>query len=1356
MRLVDYRLRGLKPGFLSALVLLAPGLALAQPCGTPGREGTNGGVAITGVVNTYYPGTATANAGVTAISVGASSGSATAIAAGDLLLVIQMQDATINSGNNNNYGANAGTGRGQTALNNSGIYEYVVAQGPVTAGSVSILSGGAGGVLLNTYTNAAGAAGQGQRRFQVIRVPQYSSVTLGAGLTALLWNGSVGGVLAIDVSGTLTLGGQTASVNGQGFRGGGGRFLTGDTTGVTDTDYRSLSTDTAHGSKAEGIAGTPRWVAPNNITTTPYPAAIDTAPPAGTDGYPNGSYARGAPGNAGGGGTDDNSTVDNGQNSGGGGGGNGGIGGQGGNTWFTNQPTGGIGGASFAATATRLAMGGGGGAGSANNNNTNDFSHGGRGGGIIQLRMNAASGTGTLSASGLDAPDQQQDGGGGGGAGGSVYAVKCAAGAGDLTGITVSAQGGTGADANWTAGDFHGPGGGGAGGVRFSSSALAGGSVAGAANGVATTATAFGATAGAAGTSNTAATVSSAPGARAGCICIVSQALVSAFRAAPQADGVAVEWETASEAGTTGFYLLRYDASGGEWTRVSQSLVPAGFDSPQGATYRVLDRSAAPSEPQTYALIEVETDGHERFFGPYRVAPDSAGQATPVAAAWERSVKPVEAHAEAAAAPASPFAPGARLAANASSASSASALKLFVRERGVYAVSAPEIAARLGLVQTQVSRWIRSGRVELTSRGQAVAWRSGADGAQLVFVGEPANDVYAPENVYWLRPGRAGLAMDTRLSPAPAPDPGGSFGETLHVEQQKLAAVSIATDPASDYWFWAALIAGDPSLGTQSFALDAPGLTGAGEASLGVTLHGATDTNTKGEHRVSVRLNGVDLGSVAFEGIGTRSARFTFSAGLLQESGNSVELTDTAGPGAPYSIVFLDSFDLRYPRAYLAADGALLARGDLNPVVTIGGFASEDIALFDVTRPERPLAILGASVESSGGAFAVSFTPGRPDRTFLAVETAAARHPRVASWSRPGKSLRSESGARHVVIAPEALREPAERLASHRSSGGLDSRFVPLEQIYDEFADGLATPLAIQAFLDHASRRWQPAPAYVVLAAAGTFDYKDNLGLGGNLVPPLLVATEKGLFAADTLFALGLGRRAPVVGRVPARSASELDAYVDKLIAYEGASAGDWRSRVLLTADDDDEGGAFETESEGIAEVVPGSLSLDRVYLGQLPIATARERLLADLNSGAVLMSYVGHAGLDRLAAEGLLTNADGVALANRERLPVLAALSCVIGRFEVPGITPLASVLVENPNGGAIGVWAPSGLAHSTQTSLLGRALFEGMLQGGASTLGDAVKGAVKSFTNAGGSAAALTTYNLFGDPGLRLRTAN
>jgi uncharacterized repeat protein (TIGR01451 family) len=434
---------------------LVPGLSLpaagaAGVCATPGGSGAEG--TLTGVVNTYYPGVGIAGAGAGSLGVGSPSGAASPIASGDLLLVIQMQDADFDHTNTNSYGhggAAAVPASGDTALNSTGLYEYVRATSAVVAGAVSISGLGAGGGLLNGYRSAAATATAGRRTFQVIRVPQYTTATTSSGLTALAWNGSVGGVLALDTSGALTLGG-VVSVDGLGFRGAPG-LQRGGAPGFSNTDTVVSATANVDGNKGEGIGGTPLGTVAG-------------------DGYPGGDAARGAPGNAGGGGTDGNPNAND-QNTGGGGGGNGGAGGQGGNSWFSNLATGGYGGVGLPATSGRVFLGGGGGSGTTNNH-ASPQADGANGGGIVLIRTGSLAGSGSITANGADAYDQTlNDGGGGGGAGGTIVLTSPG---GSLTGATLSANGGKGGDAWPTqpgAASAHGPGGGGGGGWVITSSA---------------------------------------------------------------------------------------------------------------------------------------------------------------------------------------------------------------------------------------------------------------------------------------------------------------------------------------------------------------------------------------------------------------------------------------------------------------------------------------------------------------------------------------------------------------------------------------------------------------------------------------------------------------------------------------------------------------------------------------------------------------------------------------------------------------------------------------------------------------------------------------------------------------------
>jgi len=413
--------------------------------------------------NTYFAASAlTINAGSTSFAIGPAGYGTTSISPSDILLIIQMQGAQINSNNGATYGSNGAAGRGY--LNNAqllaGNMEYIVANNAVSlaGGTLSIKT-----ALTKSYKSSAFGT-DGQYTYQVIRVPVYYNLTLSSDITVPVWNGSTGGVLVLATTDFFNMNGHQINATGAGFRGGGGRKFSGSASGGVYTDYINSSIYTANASKGEGIAGTPRFL---NVNNTLFD---NTA-----EGYPSGSYDRGSPGNAGGGATDGN-PGNNSNNAGGGGGSNGGVGGGGGNSWSTNRPSGGIGAAAFAqASASRLVMGGGGGAGSTDGGTGTPgagfASSGTAGGGIVILNIGTLSGTGTINANG-DAPNTtiQNDGAGGAGAGGSVLVTSNA---GTLTGLTVHADGAKGASNTGGASPQpHGPGGGGGGGVIYSTSAL--------------------------------------------------------------------------------------------------------------------------------------------------------------------------------------------------------------------------------------------------------------------------------------------------------------------------------------------------------------------------------------------------------------------------------------------------------------------------------------------------------------------------------------------------------------------------------------------------------------------------------------------------------------------------------------------------------------------------------------------------------------------------------------------------------------------------------------------------------------------------------------------------------------------
>jgi uncharacterized repeat protein (TIGR01451 family) len=444
----------------ASIFAIEPPAALAQVCATPGKDAVG---SISGVMNTYYPGSGTTSG--TTVSIGTiRPGSGEAIAAGDLVLIIQMQDGS--TANVPNTSAPTGVGK----------YEYAKVAS-VNGSSLTLAT-----ALTHAYTQDLSS----RQTFQVIRIPQYLSATFAGGVTALPWDGTSGGVVAIDVYGDLHFNSQSIDVTGKGFRGGGSRGVAADgskevaywyqgTPVAIDRSVPTIFDGTYNGTqdfypnkrlasfKGEGTAGTPRLVY-DGITLQDN----------GVEGYPAGDLGRNAIGNAGGGGVVAGilnlpATIP-GHDAGGGGGGNIGKGGLGGDTWEPvpgRWQNGGFGGMDIAAASTQIVMGGGGGAGittnatkMANRPPADGVANGGPGGGIVFVRAGSIVGSGSISAQGLiGTKGDETDGGGGGGGGG---AVMVSAKTGTFAGLTVNASGGNGSDSTY---QQHGPGGGGGGGL---------------------------------------------------------------------------------------------------------------------------------------------------------------------------------------------------------------------------------------------------------------------------------------------------------------------------------------------------------------------------------------------------------------------------------------------------------------------------------------------------------------------------------------------------------------------------------------------------------------------------------------------------------------------------------------------------------------------------------------------------------------------------------------------------------------------------------------------------------------------------------------------------------------------------
>lgn len=361
------------------------------------------GQQISGVVNDYAEVTAVGNDFVDLVNT-------SGFQVGDKVLLMNMKGASINTGNVSTFGTISDQG-------DAGNFEFTYVLS-ISGQTINFVTD-----LCNSFT--VGTTG----RVQLIRVPVYADAVINANLSAAPWNGSTGGVLAIEATNSLTFN-SNISLNGLGFRGGQisiGQFSCSDPNWANNNG----------GEKGEGIAEAPAGQNENR-----------------------------APLANGGGGSNTG-------NPGAGGGGNGGLGGRGGNEWFgscTLNSSFGVGAYDLNYTGYKAFMGGGGGGGYQDNGL--NCTPGSNGGGVVFVTSPTIIGNGfTINATGANVVgNTDSEGAGAGGAGGCVYLLTQ-----NLnSALNIDVSGGKGGDIFSTLWQSacHGPGGGGGGGAIVLSDAL--------------------------------------------------------------------------------------------------------------------------------------------------------------------------------------------------------------------------------------------------------------------------------------------------------------------------------------------------------------------------------------------------------------------------------------------------------------------------------------------------------------------------------------------------------------------------------------------------------------------------------------------------------------------------------------------------------------------------------------------------------------------------------------------------------------------------------------------------------------------------------------------------------------------
>lgn len=1277
--------------------------------------------------------------------VGGVGGFGTALAVGDLLMIYQPQElaGTATSTNDPTFGAVTDPGQ-------AGLYEFAYVAS-VTGDSITIVTDGGGDPctgLKNSYD--AGA--------MVIRVPQLRNLTItGGSVVAPAWNGSTGGVVAMDVRPGVPQGGATLAdwvaangtvqinvdnginVTGLGFRGG----AVDNVTSGPDTYVSALCS--AGGRRGESILG---WAGDDNTGATCGNNNNSTG--SYGSGATNLAFGRGALANGGGGGGKINAA--------GGGGANGGTGtwtgvgqpqgaaslwnleddvadggfnlplacsgspcngiasspggGRGGYAWgnadrdeLTEGPgdsdwagdnrrsRGGLGGRPLARGSDRFFFGGGGGAGDRNNNQP---VQGGVGGGLVYLiAQRVFSNVSTAPSAAIRADGEiggstaglgSQDGPGGGGGGGTIV-LQLARG---LAG-RYSAEGGAGGNQTAAIVESEGGGGGGGGGViaaTFSNGTpvltVAGGSSGTSGSTSVTLFTDNGGTDGAPGE------ITSAPGAsNAVYQCMVGDggtfttpAGHAYFHGRSAGNGtLTVDFVSTYELGNVGYYL---EGERGDQVERASAMIPRT----PGEAER--SRSYSISVPDRgwdrLWLVEVDATGSTRRRGPF--IPGTAEGMRP--ANHEYDWTPANSD-------------HAQYLIDATRGGSDAAY-LEVTQAGMQRVTFEQLqAAGVDLSGAPVGELAvidRHGPVMRRVQGGPVF----GPGSAIEFYGDPQPDLYKSTHTYLVErtvdasrvlnlpvKGRAEAEGAFLSQPSPAK------AQSRHVPNGNLYDPVSPTDTP---WYMYELYADASSPDSRSMSLSAPGAVG-GAGTVHLDLSGFVDLpGTVQDHHVRVFLNNVLIADDRFDGIVGRKLEIPVSN---VQANNTVRVDLPGDTGLDFDMIAIHALKLTYATNAQVSGGryagfGLGSVGERSDRFFADSFGDPDSSASAIPT-EQQVVIAGRSATSrtfvigprsvteleadANRAFNGSVAHS-PASSFWVGDTAQMAAPTIT----PAPALASlPATAQWLAVSHGMFLDQASELAAHRSTQGLSTAVVAVEQLYRRYTAGNAHPDAIRRYLQDNAAGLQVQ--YLVLFGGANYNSNGLRGGGASTLshlPTYYARTNRFVNFAptDVFFGDLTGDQLLefAVGRLPARTQVEADELVRKLIAYETQSATD---RALLSSGSRDTNFAFSFMQavDQFGGALPNAWDQTRVHVEALGTNPARTALLDAINQGRSVVTYTGHSSPINWD-NSLFSVSDLSSLPANANQPIVMQFGCWTTFFVSPVVNTLGTAFVTTPNRGA------------------------------------------------------------------------
>ena len=454
-------------------------------------------------------------------------------------------------------------------------------------------------------------------------------------------------------------------------------------------------------------------------------------------------------------------------------------------------------------------------------------------------------------------------------------------------------------------------------------------------------------------------------------------------------------------------------------------------------------------------------------------------------------------------------------------------------------------------------------------------------------------------------------------------------------------------------------------------------------------------------------------------------------------------------------------------------DGRTIGKDKIAEYMVKG--ATAGLLVWEITNPLLPSRV---NYQLSNGQLSFRFKCDSL-RTFLLFDPQAAYPGVTKSVEVKNAEIFSAEVPQYLILAPSLFLSQAERLAHfHRQNSGLTVAVIPTESIFNELSGGYPDISALRDYFRslYQQKKAQEGSAlkYLLLFGKGTCDPVHDPGENNpNWIPTWQsensISAVNSFVSDDFYGRLDLGDGDQTgdidvgIGRIPAATVAEATIAVDKIVHYhEAATLGEWRNNICFIGDDEDNN-LHVNDSERLADQVIRNhpeYSTTKIYFDAYPqLLTPEERypgateaIRRSVQSGDLVVNYIGHASEDGLAHERVLTKHDIDSWSNKDRLPLFVTATCEFSRWDMTVKRSAGEHLYFHPAGGAIALLSATRLVYSSSNFEINKSFFGHVFdrseEGKPLRLGDLIR----TVKNENGGSVNTAKFCLLGDPALRL----